>query len=109
MTNQTSQQDQTRMMLKHLGIPVHLSGYRSLIVSVPKYAEDPEQSITKEIYPYAARQLHTNTMKIESSTRRAIHYGFLHGDPEVWAEYFPYFEKAPSNMVFIATLADRLK
>ena len=100
---------QIHLMLLELGIPAHYSGYRRLMDCIPRYAEDPEQSITKEIYPDVAKQYGIKPSVVETTIRRAIHAGWENGDREVWEFYFPNYTKAPSNMAFIATLAERLK
>ncbi len=105
--NHITPQEQTRQMLRRLGIPIHQSGYRKLSVAIPRYAENPEQSLSKELYPYVAAVLGTDS-DIESSLRRSILCAWTNGSPEAWQTYFPNLTRAPSNHVFIATLAEHL-
>ena len=109
MIETITQQEQARNILLELGFPVHRSGYRRLRVAIPCFAQNPEQSLTKELYPRIAKQVGCTTNDVESSIRRSILCAWEHGNQDAWKEYFPRCRKAPSNMVFIATLAEHLK
>lgn len=100
----------TKKMLLELGIPVHRVGYKLLCEAVPQYAADDWQTATKDLYPSLAKRFGlTNGNAAERPIRCAIAAAWENRDPAVWAQYFPRQEKVPSNMVFIATLAERLK
>lgn len=105
-----SHSEQTKAMLLHLQFPVHRNGYKQLCIAVPIYAQDPFQSLTKELYPAIARQLGFSDGKaVEHCIRDCILYAYEHRDPEVWEQYFTNAQKAPSNKQFLSTLAERLK
>ena len=102
--------ENTRKMLRELGIPVHRIGYKILCEAIPRYAANDRQMFLKELYPALAKSLGLpNTAAVERPIRCVITAAWAERDAEVWARYFPRREKAPSNMIFIATLADRLK
>lgn len=110
MSKPSTNPESVRQALHELGFPVHHGGYRRLCAAIPRYAQDPEQSLTKELYPDVARELGcTNPCDVESSIRRAILTAWDQGDRDVWIQYFPRCRKAPTNLVFIATLAEYLK
>ena len=96
-------------MLRELGIPVHRIGYRLLREAIPRFAQDRSQSVTKELYPYLAREFACSGWQAaERSMRIAILSAWERGDPEAWQKYFPGIQKAPCNKQFIATLAEFL-
>ena len=103
-------QDLTRHMLLELKLPTHLWGYKILCAAIPSYARNNTQSITKELYPHLAKQFGLPHPKAaEHSIRYTISEAWNRRDPDVWDQYFPGSKKAPSNLVFIAALAEYLK
>lgn len=101
---------QTITMLHQLGIPVHRNGYQQLCIAVPRYAQDFAQSLSKELYPFVAAQSGQNNWNsVERTIRDSILDAWNHRDPQVWASYFPQQQKAPSNKLFISTLAEQIK
>lgn len=102
-------QRQTSYMLHELGVPVHRVGYPQLCVGIPRFAENKTQSLTKDLYPYIADHFgHFDWRSTEHAMRLAILHAWDHGDPAAWAKYFPGLQKAPSNKLFISTLAEYL-
>lgn len=93
--------------LMRLGFEPKLSGYRYLMAAIPRYAENPTQSITKELYPMVGE-----SKLIERSIRSAIEKAWQQGDEAIWREYFPCGADGsvprPSNGTFIARLAQKL-
>lgn len=109
MTDITTAPEAVRRMLHELGIPINHNGYRRLCVGIPRYAHNPEQSLTKELYPYIAKTIgNTSAVVVETAIRRAILYGWQNGDPEAWNRYFSVPTRVPTNLTFIATLAEHL-
>lgn len=97
-------------ILLELGIPVHRVGYKQLCIAIPAYAEDDAQTLSKELFPYVASQLgYCDWRAVEHSIRDSIVYAWKRRDPAVWAKYFPNCRKAPSNKMFIATVAARVR
>ena len=102
--------EQTREILRELSFPYHLRGYRRLCFAIPRFREDPNQSMTKELYPYVARLTDgQSAAEVEASIRRVILFTWVHGNREVWEKYFPGRQNPPSNMTFIATIAEHLQ
>lgn len=94
--------------LIQLYIPTDSKGYRCLAITIPMYHEEPEQSLTKEIYPAVARRFGYRSWKrVEKQIRDAIEAGWEKGNPEVWEMYFPG-GKRPSNGEFISKLSEML-
>lgn len=110
MTPTEKQYAQTRTMLRELGIPVHRVGYQVLCEAIPRYAMDHRQAVTKVLYPDLAKVFgFANGYVAERTIRCAVSAAWECKDAELWEQYFPRREKVPTNTVFIATLADRLK
>lgn len=96
--------------LRRLNVPVHLSGYSQLCIAISKFSDDITQPVCGELYPAVANTFgHMDWRAVEFSIRRSILAAWKHRDPEVWCQYFPRITKVPSNKVFIATLAQRIK
>ena len=93
-----------------LGFQPKLIGYHFLCIGIPYFADNKTLSMNKELYPYIAKEFgYSDSRSIERSIRTSISDGWQRGPGEAWARYFPSHTKAPSNMVFIATLAEHLK
>lgn len=102
--------EQTRAMLRELRFPVHRNGYTQLCIAVPIFAEKPLQSLTKELYPRVADCLNCSDGRaVEHCIRDCILYAWDHRESEIWDDYFPNYQKAPSNKQFLSTLAQRLE
>ena len=110
MTASAYLQERTRQLLAELNFPVHYLGYKVLCEAIPLYAEDDMQSLTKELYPTLAKIFQFSCAHaVERPIRYAISFAWEHRNSEIWEHYFPNLQKAPSNMVFIATLAEWIK
>ena len=103
----TTDQKQLRSIFQRLGFSPHHTGHKLLISAILLYAQDPDQSITKELYPTLAKQSRQYSAgSIERSMRYAITEAWAHGPQKAWQQYFPQLSKAPSNAIFIASLAE---
>jgi len=107
--NTATTEEKTKQILQELGFPLHKSGYRKLCIGLPLFKEDPEQSLLKELYPRIAKQMLCSAGAVEASIRRVILLAWETGDRAVWERYFPGLHKAPSNQVFIATIAEYIR
>ena len=100
-------------LLLALGIPTKLKGYSYLREAVLLMAEDPKQSITKELYPAVAATCQGDRKNVERSIRSAIEKAWLHRDENLWKLYFPVESsgttRRPTNTEFISRLADALQ
>ena len=100
----------TSKILHELRFGVHRLGYKQLLLLIPRYALDSSQSLSKELYPYAADYFgYFSWQPIEHSVRVAILDAWERRNPEVWEKYFPDIKKPPSNKQFISTIAEQLK
>ena len=110
MQTDSNTNDRMVSILLELGIPVHRVGYKQLCVAIPAYAEDDAQTLSKELFPYVAAKLgYCDWRAVEHSIREAIVYAWKRRDPAVWSRYFTNCRKAPSNKLFIATIASRIR
>ena len=96
-----------------LNIPTHLDGYRQLCLALPMFAQNPQQLLTKELYPAVARLCSCKDGRaVEHSIRKAIHAAWKHRDNAIWRKYFtlhPHGKSAcPTNKEFICRLAEIL-
>ena len=99
--------------LRLLGIPTHLDGYRQLCLALPEYAANPQQRLTKELYPAVAALCQcVDGRSVEHSIRKAIRSAWLHRDNAIWRKYFPMGSggsiPCPTNKAFICRLAELL-
>ncbi|MBE6926767.1 MAG: hypothetical protein E7461_08010 [Ruminococcaceae bacterium] len=99
----------TALILKELQIPPHRIGYNHLCVAIPAFARDRNQAMAKELYVTVAVAISCDWRAVERAIRYAIAYAWKRRDPEVWAQYFPFCKRPPSNKHFIATIAERIK
>lgn len=106
--NAVTNGERTKQILHELGFPPYKNGYRRLCTALPYFVQDPEQSLMKELYPQLARESLCSVASIEASIRRAIQWAWEHGDRAAWENYFPGITKAPTNQVFLATIAEYL-
>lgn len=96
-----------------LGLPANLHGYAYLREAIPLCVYNPDQLVTKELYPAVAAICKTDISHVERSMRNVIHKAWSQRDDRVWAKYFPPdaagFIPRPSNSLFISRLADSLR
>ena len=99
-------------MLLKLGFSPKLDGYRYLLTAIPLYAEDPGQSLTKELYGKVGRPWNKAPCHVERSIRSAIEKAWQFHDDEIWGEIFPHAPDGsvpmPTNGTLIARLSEFL-
>jgi len=99
-------------MLINLRFSTKLRGYGYLREAVLLMAEDPGQSITKELYPAVACRSGATPVQVERAIRHAGQQAWHHREGTAWQLYFPAgkdgYYRRPSNGELIACLADRL-
>ena len=96
-----------------LGFSTHLDGYRQLCIALPEYASNPQQRLTKELYPAVAALFPcVDSRSVEHSIRKAIRSAWNHRDNAIWRKYFPMNANGsipcPTNKEFICRLAEFL-
>ena len=113
MSTATYQEDIQKLVgrqLQELGIPIHRSGYKQLCIAIPYYAAHSTHSITKDLYPYVAEQFgYVDCRSVERSMRYAISTSWKRRNGTAWDRLFPDSVKSPSNALFIATIANRIR
>lgn len=99
--------------LRLLNFPVHLDGYRQLCLALPMFAQNPQQLLTKELYPAVARKCGCKDGRsVEHSIRKAIQAAWAQKDNAIWRKYFALGPRGciacPTNKEFICRLAEIL-
>lgn len=99
-------------VLMSLGVATHISGYQYLREAIPLFAENPQQAITKELYPAVGKRCNASGDQVERSMRTAIEGAWSRRDELIWKLYFTPLPdgsiRKPSNSEFISRLADKL-
>ena len=99
----------TELLLK-LGVPAKLKGSKYLQRAVSLMLEDPEQLVTKELYPAVGREYGVDGRRVERCIRNAIHIAWQRCDGHVWGQYFLMDAGGnvlrPTNAEFISRLTD---
>lgn len=97
-------------ILRSLGFVTTHGGYRYLPIALMREAENPGQSVTKQLYPETGKRGDPKASgdQVEKLIRYAIKVAWAKGDKAVWAQYFPTGQK-PTNSEFIARMAELLR
>ena len=99
--------------LLSLNIPSKLRGYAYLREAIPRMMKDPDQPITKVLYPAVGAVFGCKGTHVERSIRSAIDTAWKQRDDRVWQRYFRVGSDGviprPSNAAFISRLADALR
>ncbi len=99
-------------VLLNLGVPTKLKGYACLREAIQIFAEDPDQTITKQLYSEVASRCNATVTQVERAIRTAIESAWEHQDTQAWRRFFPEGEAGlrarPSNGEFVSRLADYL-
>ena len=100
-------------LLMLMGFSVKLNGFRYLQESIYRILQNPDQSITKELYPSVGHVCGALGPQVERSIRGAILHAWNHRDDKIWQLYFPPDSAGnmakPTNAVFITRIADGLR
>lgn len=91
-----------------MGLSPKHRGYHYLREAVVLMVRDPEQSVTKELYPAVASACHSQAHHVERSIRSALSAAWDRRETAVWEQYF-HLDRCPSNAVFISRLAEELR
>lgn len=107
-------QNLAALHMQKLGFQTNWDGYQQLRIGIPMYALDPQQQMTKELYPAIANILGWDDgRKVEHSIRTAIKTAWMRRNEQVWAEYFPLKKdekiSCPTNKQFISRIAEMLE
>lgn len=93
-----------------MGLSPKHRGYHYLREAIVLMAQDPGQSVTKELYPAVADACHSQAHHVERSIRSALSAAWDHREAALWEQYFPAaLSRCPSNAVFVSRLAEELR
>lgn len=102
--------DRITALLVQLGVPTSQQGFRLLRRGIELMMSDPNQQLTKGLYPTLAREFGTSAVNVEKSLRTAVTTAWTRRREEVWRAYFP---QSPSGQIprpragqFLSRLAD---
>ena len=96
-------------ILLQLGFTAKLRGYSYLRDAVLLFAENPGQSIIKDLYPGVAGHYGVTAEDVEHSIRSAAADAWTHSIRETWNLYFGGESERPSNAALIQCLARTLE
>lgn len=101
---------QCQHLLRTLGFtPRHIE-YQFLTSAIVLYIDDPQQSITKELYHVLVKKFgYRNTAAVERAICYAITEIWIHRSASEWDTFFPHARKFPTNLPFISVLAEALQ
>ena len=102
--------DYITSLLVRLGAPTSQQGFRFLRRGVMLMMEDPNQQLTKSLYPALADEFETSPGNVEKSLRTTVTTAWKRRREEVWRNYFP---PSPSGQIprptvgqFLSRMAD---
>ncbi len=96
-------------LLYSLGIGTTLDGCTYSLVCLSQLLENPNLTVTKDLYPAVARATGHSQENVERSIRHAIERGWEQGERSLWLQYFPNAKKRPSNSVFLTRMVEQLR
>ena len=102
-------------ILREVGVPAHLKGYRFARQAILLIAEDESylNGVTKRLYPDVARSNNTTASRVERAIRHAITVAWERGGGEALHDYFGYTAYSqngkPTNSAFVAAIADKIR
>lgn len=115
MTNQLQTVRYISCLMKNMGIPASIHGYRFLQQAIMLALDDEEvlYAVTKELYPSIAKNNATTSSRVERSMRHAIETAWERGDMNLLSELFGYTVRAsrgkPTNSEFISIVTEHVR
>lgn len=112
---ETDREAQIKEMLRRLGVPAHLRGYRYLITAILAVlrSERMMECVTKELYPFVAETHDSTSSRVERALRHAIEVAWGRGNIEEQERLFGYTVSLsrgkPTNSEFIAMVANQIQ
>lgn len=100
------------LFLRHLHLIPNHSGFHYIVSSI-EYAINNDTSsicITKDIYPYVAKEFNSTPSRVERCIRKSIDYAWEHDNKHLFDEVAGFnTSKRPTNSQFIFILAEHIK
>lgn len=105
--------EEVHQLIRELGVPPHVKGYRYLGDAVLMVLQQPELlgAVTKGLYPAVARHYRTTASRVERAIRHAIALAWDRSSDRLSAAlgHLDGSRAKPTNSEFIALVADRLR
>ena len=101
-----------RQLLKELGIPTSVKGYRYSVTAIMLLMKDPSlaDGITKQLYPQTARLCNSTPSRVERAIRHGVECAFNRGDLDVLYGFFGNtvggYRGKPTNSEFLTCMAN---
>lgn len=99
-------------VLMALGMPTHRKGYRYCQEALMLMLDNPNQQVTKTIYPVLGKRHGVEASSVEKNIRDAIGDAWRSGERRVWLRYFPTAPNGqiprPTNTIFLTRLREAL-
>ncbi len=102
-------------LIRRLGIPAHIKGYRYLRTAILESAQNPIylDNMTKMLYPRVAEIYQTTPERVERAIRHSIDAAWNRTNKEAMCSFFgcskENFITRPTNSEFIALATDKLE
>lgn len=102
-------------VLRSLGVPARLSGYRYLREAVIMLINDMEiaHSITKVLYYDIAKAHNSSANRVERAIRTAVEVSWEKGNADAFEKIFGYSavnsRRKPCNSEYMVQIADRIR
>lgn len=112
---ETEHEATIKEMLRRLGVPAHLRGYRYMITAILAVlrSERMMECVTKELYPYVAKTHDSTATRVERALRHAIEVAWGRGNIEEQERLFgctvSLTKGKPTNSEFIAMVANQIQ
>ncbi|ODS50999.1 MAG: two-component system, response regulator, stage 0 sporulation protein A [Halanaerobium sp. 4-GBenrich] len=100
-------------IIRELGIPSHIKGYRYVRYAVKLVINDMNMlsAVTKKLYPQVAEEFDSTSSRVERAIRHAIDVAWKRGNEDALEKYFSNNlseNNKPTNSQFIARIADEI-
>ena len=105
-------EERVSVLLKDLGIPASLSGYKYIKYAVEISVKCPSilDAVCKQLYPAIASHFHSKSSRVERCIRHAIESRWMQGNCDTQKMLFGYSinndKGNPTNSEFLATVVD---
>lgn len=115
MGNNNTYELEIATVLKEIGMPAHLHGYRNVTIAISMVINDMRNivCVTKGLYPEVAKRVGSSPSRVEKTIRDAIERTFENIPSEKSIELFGkdavQYCWRPTNKEFIAQIATSIK
>lgn len=112
---ETESETEIRNMLRELGVPAHLRGYRYMVTAIQAVMEDEKmlECVTKVLYPLIAKEHGSTASRVERALRHAVEVAWNRGSSEAQDRLFGNTVSTrrgkPTNSEFIAVVSNCIR